>query len=156
MGCWSWGLSVGQYYKLLAGVLFVLALPIFFLREVSSKHIPTHTFGEHFLQLWETLKNPTTLFLLIFVSGNGAFSQLTPVSQPINESISESVNEDEGSIHVCGCVYCWIHGFMDGDLLERRDLCEMRAHQSSSFYFYIKNDQTNELTSSTTRNEPTP
>ena len=32
-------------------------------------------------------------FLLIFVSGNGAFSQLTPVSKPINESISESINE---------------------------------------------------------------
>lgn len=39
-----------------------------------------HTFQEHTVHLWETLKNPTTLFLLIFVSGNGAFSQLTPIT----------------------------------------------------------------------------
>ena len=80
MECWSWGLSVTQYYQVLAAVLLVLSIPIFFLREVSSEHIPTHTFGEHFAQLWETLKNPTTLYLLVFVSGNGAFSQLTPIT----------------------------------------------------------------------------
>ena len=80
LNCWSWGLTVGQYYKMLAVIFAVLCIPIFFLREVSSKHIPVHTFAEHGHELWETLKNPTTLFLLIFVSGNATFSQFTPVT----------------------------------------------------------------------------
>jgi hypothetical protein len=70
---------VGQYYQVLAGVFGLLSIPIFFMREISSKHVPIHTFAEHGRQLWETLQNPTTLYLLIFVSGNGTFSQFTPV-----------------------------------------------------------------------------
>ena len=80
LNCWSWGLTVGQYYRLLALIFVVLALPIFFIREVSSDHIPIHSFAEHGRALWETLKNPTTLYLLIFVSTNGTLSQLTPIT----------------------------------------------------------------------------
>jgi MFS family permease len=59
--CWSWGLTVGQYYRVLAVIFAVLALPIFFMREVSSDHIPLHSFAQHGHALLETLQNPTTL-----------------------------------------------------------------------------------------------
>jgi hypothetical protein len=78
--CWSWGLTVGQYYRVLAVIFAVLALPIFFMREVSSDHIPLHSFAQHGHALWETLQNPTTLYLLVFVSANGALSQLTHIT----------------------------------------------------------------------------
>ena len=32
------------------------------------------------MELWETLQNPTTFYLLVFVSGNSAFAQLTPIT----------------------------------------------------------------------------
>ena len=80
MKCWSWGLTVSQYYAFLLVIFVVLALPIFFIREVSSDHIPIHSFAEHGRALWETLKNPTTLFLLIFVSTNAAFTRIAPIT----------------------------------------------------------------------------
>lgn len=80
LDCWSWGLSVGQYYMLLSAIFVVISIPIFFMREVSSKNIPVHTFGAHAKDLWETMKNPTTLYLLFFVAGNGTISQLTPIT----------------------------------------------------------------------------
>lgn len=45
LDCWMWGLTVGQYYTLLAFAFAILAFPILFMREVSSKHIPIHTFA---------------------------------------------------------------------------------------------------------------
>lgn len=78
--CWSWGLTVGQYYWLVSGILIILVIPIFFMREIPCAHVPQHTFSEHCRELWTTLVNPTTLFLLIFVSGNGAFAIMTPTT----------------------------------------------------------------------------
>jgi len=98
--CWAWGLTVGQYYRLLAAIFVVLAIPIFFMREVSSKHIPTHTFREHGHELWETLKNPTTLYLLIFVSGNAALSQLTPITYNYVQYTLVNLTNLQGGVQV--------------------------------------------------------
>lgn len=80
LNCWSWGLTVGQYYSLVSALLCVLVAPIFFLREISCRHVPVHTLAQHSVELWHTLTNPTTLYLLIFVAGNGTLSQLTPMT----------------------------------------------------------------------------
>ena len=32
--CWAWGLTVAQYYKVLALILILISMPIFFMREV--------------------------------------------------------------------------------------------------------------------------
>jgi hypothetical protein len=78
--CWSWGLTVQQYYALIFVILFFLMIPIFFLREIDPKTIPHHTLREHSLELWQTLKNPTTMYLMIFVAGNGLFSNMAPIT----------------------------------------------------------------------------
>lgn len=78
--CWSWGLTVQQYYALLFVILFILVIPILFLREVDPKNIPQHSFSEHSHELWQTLKNPTTMYLMIFVAGNGLFSNMAPIT----------------------------------------------------------------------------
>jgi len=80
LNCWSWGLTVGQYYTLISCLLFIIVVPILFLREISSKHVPIHTLKEHGKELWHTLMNPTTLYLLFFVAGNGTLAQLTPMT----------------------------------------------------------------------------
>lgn len=80
LNCWSWGLTVGQYYSLISALLCVIIIPIFFMREISSRHVPIHTLAQHGVELWHTLKNPTTMYLLFFVAGNGTLSQLTPMT----------------------------------------------------------------------------
>jgi Na+/melibiose symporter-like transporter len=69
--------SVAEYYGLLFCILFVLFIPIVFLKEMDGSKIPRRTFNEHRLELWETLQNRTTLYLLIFVSGANCFSSMT-------------------------------------------------------------------------------
>ena len=68
--------SVAEYYGLLFCILFVLFIPIVFLKEMDGSKIPRRTFNEHRLELWETLQNRTTLYLLIFVSGASCFSSM--------------------------------------------------------------------------------
>jgi hypothetical protein len=100
LNCWSWGLTVGQYYRVLAVIFAVLALPIFFMREVSSDHIPLHSFAQHGHALWETLQNPTTLYLLVFVSANGALSQLTPITYNYVQYTLVNLTNLQGGVQV--------------------------------------------------------
>jgi hypothetical protein len=78
--CWSWGLTVQQYYWLIFIVLVVLCIPIVFFREIDSSDIPQHTLKEHSVELWGTMCNPTTLYLLIFVTGNALMSNMVPIT----------------------------------------------------------------------------
>ena len=79
--CWSWGLTPNGYYGLLFVLLFMLCIPIYYLEEPSAKNMPLHTLAHHKQLLWDTLCNPTTLYLLIFVVGNGALSAMAPITQ---------------------------------------------------------------------------
>jgi len=75
--CWSWGLTVNGYYGLLFGIIFCLTVPIFWLRELDVSHTPQHTVSYFFNELWETLQNLTTLYLLIFVLGIQSLTAFT-------------------------------------------------------------------------------
>ena len=77
--CWGWGFTVGQYYGFIFCILFVMFLPILRMKELDGKHVPTHTFKEHAHELWETLKNRTTLYLLIFVVGSNMLSFMSNI-----------------------------------------------------------------------------
>lgn len=75
--CWSWGLTINQYYGLLFALVFILTLPVWWLKEIDAKHIPQHTFS-HFLDgIWQTLQNLTTFYLLIFVIGIQGLTNFT-------------------------------------------------------------------------------
>ena len=72
--CWSWGLSVNQYYGLLFALVFILTIPVWFLKELDATHIPLETASHHVKEIWSTLQNLTTLYLLVFVIGIGIFT----------------------------------------------------------------------------------
>jgi hypothetical protein len=47
--CWSWGLSINAYYGVLFGVILLLTIPIFWLKELDATNIP-----QVHLPLWRT------------------------------------------------------------------------------------------------------
>jgi hypothetical protein len=97
--CWSWGLTVNQYYALLFVMVFFLTLPVWWLKEIEAKlhhrHVSigsgsdtegvvdSHARGGHggfflFLNgIWQTLQNQTTFYLIIFVIGIQGLTQFT-------------------------------------------------------------------------------
>eukprot|EP01032_Pedospumella_encystans_P033616 gene33616-37989_t len=75
--CWSWGLTINQYYGLLFAMIFILTIPVCFLKELDASHIPQHTMKHFFMEIWETLKNLTTFYLVIFVIGVMGFTNFT-------------------------------------------------------------------------------
>lgn len=74
--CWKWGLTVGQFYGLVFVVCFILFLPILYLKEPDAKNIPVRTLHEHKEEIWDTMKNLTTLYILMFTIGTNAFSSI--------------------------------------------------------------------------------
>lgn len=75
--CWAWGLTTNQYYGFLFALIFILTIPIWWLKELDDSHIPKHDF-KHFIQgIWDTLQNLTTFYLLIYVIGIGALTNFT-------------------------------------------------------------------------------
>ena len=75
--CWSWGLSINGYYGLLFCLIFILSIPIYWLKELDATHIPRHTASHFFHEVWLTLKNLTTFYLVIFVIGVQGFTNFT-------------------------------------------------------------------------------
>jgi hypothetical protein len=75
--CWSWGLSVNQYYGLLFGLILILALPVLWLKELDDAHIPQPDLGHFFSRFWLTLQNLATFYLLIFVIGISTLTNFT-------------------------------------------------------------------------------
>ena len=127
--CWSWGLTINQYYALLFVIVLVLTIPILWLKELepmegknadivvlnthsnsadrrkisgndaavdleSSQVVDTFaiskltdlftghnsttlSFSYFFNEIWLTLQNLTTLYLLIFVIGVQCFTNFT-------------------------------------------------------------------------------
>ena len=60
----SFGMTVNQYYGLLFAIVFVLQIPIWFLKEPPAELYPHHGFFELMQELWVTLKNLTTFYLI--------------------------------------------------------------------------------------------
>lgn len=77
--CWSFGLTVGEYYTLTFFIMLILFIPILYLKEPSAKNIPIRSLKHHIEDLWVTLQNKTTLYLLIFVFGTNLFSSLQSI-----------------------------------------------------------------------------
>jgi len=75
--CWSWGLSINGYYGLLFAVIFLLTLPLFWLKELDATNIPQHTGAHFFKEIWDTLKNLTTFYLIIYVIAIQGFTNFT-------------------------------------------------------------------------------
>ncbi len=75
--CWAWGLTVNQYYGVLFVIIFILTIPILWLKELDNSLIPRHSWS-HFLQgLWATLQNLSTFYLLIFIIGTMSLTNFT-------------------------------------------------------------------------------
>ena len=74
LNCWSWGLTINQYYGLLFGIVLLCFLPICFLKEPDATNIPYHSFSGFIAEIWETMRSLTTLYLIIYVIGVGALT----------------------------------------------------------------------------------
>ena len=72
--CWSFGLTVSQYYALLAAIMFILFIPICFLNEPDPSLVPRHSVREFGTKMWDTMQNLTTWRLLIYVVGISALA----------------------------------------------------------------------------------
>lgn len=72
--CWSFGLTVNQYYGVLFGIVAILVIPVFWLKELDATNIPRHTVKHFINEIWLTLQNLTTLYLLIYVIGISALT----------------------------------------------------------------------------------
>lgn len=72
--CWAWGLTVKEFYGLLAVLISILFVPMCLLQEPDAKLVPQHTVGEFREKIWDTMKNQTTSSLIIYVIGMHAFT----------------------------------------------------------------------------------
>lgn len=70
----SWGLSINGYYGLLFAIVLILSIPILWLHELDASKIPLHSFSHFFREIWVTLQNLTTFYLIIFVIGTLALT----------------------------------------------------------------------------------
>jgi hypothetical protein len=50
--CWSWGLTVREYYGLLTICISLLFIPMCFLKESDPRLVPTHTAKGFLLKIW--------------------------------------------------------------------------------------------------------
>jgi len=75
--CWSWGLTINGYFGLLFAIVFVLAIPICWLKELDATHVPRHTASFFFNEIWIILQNLTTFYILIFILGIQTFTNFT-------------------------------------------------------------------------------
>ena len=76
-GCWDWGLTINQYYGLIFGLTFLLVIPVIWLKETDPTKIPQHSLGHFMREIWATLQNLTTLYLLIFTVGTRCLTNFT-------------------------------------------------------------------------------
>jgi MFS family permease len=78
-GCWSFGLTINQYYALLFVIVFFLCIPILCLKELDASHIPQHKLSHFTHEIWETLQNLTTFYILIFIIGVASLTNFKSV-----------------------------------------------------------------------------
>jgi len=71
--CWKWGFSIQEYYGFMFCIVFVLFIPVCYLREIDPSQFPRHTPKEFGEKIWNTMQNKTTLFILIYVAGINSF-----------------------------------------------------------------------------------
>eukprot|EP00981_Chlorochromonas_danica_P000234 scaffold55_cov225-Ochromonas_danica.AAC.6 len=75
--CWSWGLTANQYYAVLFSIVFILTIPILWLKELPPAEEVPHSFHHYLSDLWQTLQNLTTFYLLVYVIGANSLTNFT-------------------------------------------------------------------------------
>lgn len=50
--CWSWGLSVREYYGLLSICICILFIPMCYLKESDPNLVRRHTFSDFLYKIW--------------------------------------------------------------------------------------------------------
>lgn len=75
--CWEFGLKINEYYGLLFCLVCVLYIPIWFLKEPDASLYPLHSLTGLFYEIWLTVQNLTTFYLIIFVLGINMLTNFT-------------------------------------------------------------------------------
>ena len=81
--CWSWGMTVSDFYGVSTVLIFLLLIPIVAMKEINPKDIPYHNFTSHLDLFWLTLKNRTTLYLLVYTCFGFTFGAMPSIASVI-------------------------------------------------------------------------
>lgn len=81
--CWSWGMTVSGFYGISTVLIFFLLIPIIAMKEINPNVIPHHDFMSHVALFWTTLKNRTTLYLLIYTCFGFTFGAMSSIASVI-------------------------------------------------------------------------
>lgn len=100
--CWSWGLTINQYYAVLFCIVAALFVPVCYLKEPDPRLIPRHSFRAFMTEMWLTLQNLTTFYLIVFVIG---IHTLTNFTNNVNVFLQYYVI-GLTSLQVGGCYNC--------------------------------------------------
>lgn len=79
-GCWKFGLNINEYYALLFCIVFILTIPILWMKELDPSKVPKHNLNHFLTEIWETLQNLTTFYILIFVIGINSLTNFKSVA----------------------------------------------------------------------------
>lgn len=78
-GVWSWGLTVSGYYGLIFALVFVITLPILWMKEPDPALTPAVPLKQFLIEFWDTIKERSTLNLMIYAVGVSCLSNFTPI-----------------------------------------------------------------------------
>ena len=81
---------------------------MFWLKEPDSSAIPIPKVREVFHELWETMKNQTTLYLLIFVLGNSLFMGMVSTGKTTDRQTILSHSRQYCYTNAVPCLLCAI------------------------------------------------
>jgi hypothetical protein len=78
-GVWSWGLTVSGYYGLIFALVFVLTLPILWMKEPDPALTPAVPLKQFLTEFWDTIQERSTLNLIIYAVGISCISNVYPI-----------------------------------------------------------------------------
>jgi hypothetical protein len=78
-GVWPWGLTVSGYYGLIFALIVCITWPILFLKEPDPSLTPAVPVMQFLAEFWDTIKQPSTLKLMIYAVGTSCLSNFVPI-----------------------------------------------------------------------------
>ena len=108
--CWSWGLSIQGYYALLFVIVAVLVIPIYWLKEIPSKH-PVRSCRQFLIEMYDLVDllicpSDDLYFLKYFIPHISVLTRVTCILIHMQLGHNAKSN-DIISHHLCARHWCF-------------------------------------------------